>query len=129
MPTSNSARSLLDAAYQKLELSEGELLPATDSPESLKAEQWIEKGEWLSLAKYLGAEKIFFVRDNPVIVFATVLGGEVEALRLFNRVWCMARPSLLFIAREGDLAVYKLATAPLQSLPQLRQQRLDFVGS
>jgi hypothetical protein len=125
----NSARSLLDATYAYLQLNEGELLPATDSPSSLKADQWVEKGEWLSLAKHLGAEKIFFVRDNPVIVFATSSTKEIEALRLFNRVWCMARPTLLFVARDGELAVYNLAKPPVKTLSEWRARPLDVVRS
>ncbi len=64
-----SARAFLDAAYSQLNFLDGELLEATDKPQSnLTPEQWIDKGDWLSLAKKVNAEKIFFVENSPVIV-------------------------------------------------------------
>jgi len=75
MPTArgDSPDALLNAAYRDLDLAQGTLLSAASSPkqaDSAAESAWLEKGEWLALAKKIGAEKVFFVRDNPVLVIA-----------------------------------------------------------
>jgi hypothetical protein len=127
----NSARALLDAAYENLELNRGELLDAASSAEELTTEQWVDKGEWLSLASEVKAEKVFFVKNNPVIVFAKSASNDDEAMRrTFNRVWCMARPMLLFLAREGELAVYNLTGPPVRTVAEWKQTTaLDLANS
>lgn len=112
----NSARELLEAAYTTLGLDKGELLSADFLPaEETTLEQWLNKGDWLSLAKQVGAEKIFFVEDDPVIVFAKSEAQDIATLRkIFNRIWCMARPQRLFLARDGELAVYDLTKPPIK---------------
>lgn len=57
----NSVRELLEAAYSTLNFQEGELLATDIPPTNLTLEQWIEKGDWLSLGKQVGAEKIFLL--------------------------------------------------------------------
>lgn len=113
----NSASELLETVYTALELDQGELLSAEFSPtQETNLEQWLNKGDWLSLAKQLQAEKIFFVKDDPVIVFASSKSQDVSALRkIFNDVWCMARPQRLFLATDGELAVYDLTKPPVRT--------------
>ncbi len=107
--------ALLQAAYEELGFAEGALLPASERPQDTAADTWIEKGDWLALAKEVGAEKVFFVGQYPVVVFARVTGSDSETLRhLYNRIWCMARPQLLFLARPGELGVYDLARPPVK---------------
>ncbi len=109
-----SARELLDAAYEQLDLRTGSLLDAVESPVGTAESDWLEKGEWLALAQSVGAEKVFFVHDNPVIVFATGDAETDDAIRIaINRVWCMARPQSLFIARTGELRVFDLTRPPI----------------
>ena len=62
-----TARDLLDAAYAGLDLANGDLVETTERPTSATTSAWIEKGEWLALGQQVGAEKIFFVNNNPVI--------------------------------------------------------------
>ena len=51
----------------------------------------------------------------PVVVFARVTDSDRETLRhLYNRIWCMARPQLLFLACPGELGVYDLARPPVK---------------
>jgi hypothetical protein len=112
--------ALLQAAYEELGFAEGALLPASERPQDTAADTWIEKGDWLALAKEVGAEKVFFVGQYPVVVFARVTGSDSEALRrLYNRIWCMARPQLLFLARPGELGVYDLARPPVKPNEEL----------
>jgi N-6 DNA Methylase len=113
---SDSATAFLNAAYQDLDLVTGELLDATDVPHAVGPEQWLDKGDWLKLAKKLNAEKLFFVENNPVIVFAKHSGHDIDSIRQrFNEIWCMARPMFLFLASEASLAVYDLARAPVRT--------------
>jgi len=111
----NSASELLEAVYTALDLKQGELLSADFSPTKETLEKWLDKGDWLSLASHVGAEKIFFVKDDPVIVFAKSESQEPANLRkIFNKIWCMARPQRLFLATDGELAVYDLTNPPVQ---------------
>ncbi len=115
MTTVPSARELLDAAYADLELKDGALLPATKLPsDGVSEADWLSKGEWLSLANSVGAERLFFVRDNPVVVFAVTEENDDHTLReLVNCIWCMARPQQLFVARPGELLVLDMTRPPV----------------
>ena len=108
-----SAQELLQAAYKKLGYVDGMLFNATDSPKGIEPDDWINKGEWLCLAKKVNAEKVFFVDNNPIIVFAQC-PSEKEQLR-FQEIWNMARPPLLFLASPGELGVYDLTHGPAES--------------
>ncbi|MCK4341930.1 MAG: N-6 DNA methylase [Phycisphaerae bacterium] len=108
----DSAQALLDAVYSDLDFTAGALFLATNKPTSLGADDWITKGGWLSLARKVGAERIFFVEDNPVIVFVKDEPGKANLRHLFNRAWCMARPPLLFVAQPGTLSVFDLTQPP-----------------
>jgi len=114
--------TLLAAAYKDLHLNEGQLLPATDSPLNVSCEDWINNGEWLSLAHAVGAKRIFFVKDNPVIVFAQDPSTNPDNHRqLFQKIWNMARPPLLFLATPGELAVYDLTMGPARTSDDWRE--------
>lgn len=109
----DSSRDLLDAAYAQLGYDKGSLYSATSTPDAANANEWVDKGDWLALAEKVGAEKVFFVNDYPVAVFAEQKSDDPSAwVHHFNSVWCMARPQLLFLAREGELAVLNLTSAP-----------------
>jgi type I restriction-modification system DNA methylase subunit len=115
--------ALLNAAIVDLGFSEGQLLSADKQMSDATRGDWVEKGDWLSLAKFVGAEKVFFVEQNPVIVFARTDANDLPSLReLYNRIWCMARPQLLFLARPGELSVYDLSKPPVASDESLDAQ-------
>jgi hypothetical protein len=107
---------LLNAAYTDLgydEAKDTSLLPASGSASGFPVGTWVEKGDWLALAKEVGAERLFFLDNNPVIVFAGSQTDDQQAVRrLYHRAWSMARPRLLFLAKPGELAVYDLASRP-----------------
>ena len=107
---------LLDEAYQALGFNDGMLLNAVSrpSPASIEENEWLGKGDWLSLAHKVGAEKVFFVQDNPVLVFQHFENepDEQKLLNTFRRAWCMARPQHLFISRPGIVEVYSLNQSP-----------------
>ena len=104
----------LNILYDKLDFKNGSLYSATDTPSTCrKRTDWLEKGEWLTAAKRVGAEKIFFVENNPVAVFAECGVALKEKVKAFNRAWCLARPRLLFLASPGEITVYDLAQKPI----------------
>lgn len=107
---------LLDEAYQDLGYKDGVLLDAVvqPSPNSNEAQEWIEKGDWLALGHMVGAEKVLFVHNDPVIVFRDFENepDEISLLSTFRRSWCMARPQHLFLSRPGKLEVYSLNQPP-----------------
>lgn len=120
------AQKFLDEAYEQLDFLRGDLiasdLPASDS-------DWVQKGDWAALARRVGADRVFFVQNNPVVVFAKIDSDDPDGLReLFRSVWCMARPNLLFLASPGELAVYDLGQAPARDLQEWnRLKPLDTV--
>ncbi len=106
--------TLLNILYDQLDFKSGNLYTATDRPLSgQNGIDWLEKGEWLSAAKRIGAEKIFFVENNPVAVFAECETALEEKINAFNKAWCLARPRLLFLASPGEITVYDLAQKPI----------------
>ncbi len=104
-----------------LGLVEGCLLSATAGPAADNEAEWTDKGDWLKLAHSLDAQSVFFVGSEPVLVLANLPEGADEA-EFFNRIWCMARPQILFLAREGELAVYKLSAPPVGKNEQTRSE-------
>ena len=104
----------LNILYDQLDFKSGGLYTSTDKPLSgQNGIDWLEKGEWLSAAKRVGAEKIFFVENNPVAVFAECETALEEKVKAFNKAWCLARPRLLFLASPGEITVYDLAQKPI----------------
>ena len=109
----DSAADLLNAVYQQLEFDQGSLLSAAPVPQPDKIAEWVDRGDWQQLAAQVGAESIFFVDSDPVIVFAKSVDTAPGALRmLYERIWCMARPQLLFLATPGELSAYDLTKPP-----------------
>ncbi|HUW13133.1 MAG TPA: N-6 DNA methylase, partial [Anaerolineae bacterium] len=114
-PPPRNEEALLEVAYDELGFRQGSLLDATQTPSRAGSDDWLSKGEWLSLAHAVHAEKVFFVDDNPVVVFAKSDTPDPAALRkLVNSVWCMSRPRLLFLATPGELNVLDLAEPPVK---------------
>lgn len=104
----------LDTLYEILDFQSGSLLSTADEPTStIKRDDWLEKGEWLAAAKRAGADKVFFVENNPVAVFAECGSDHLEKARAFNRIWSLARPRILFLVSPGEISVLDLAQRPL----------------
>jgi N-6 DNA Methylase len=113
--TSNldSPAKLLKTAYTQLAFDQGALVSAAPVPQPGALRDWLDRGDWQSLAAQVGAERIFFVDRDPVVVFAQAKDSTGEILRkLYERIWCMARPQLLFLAVPGQLSIYDLTKPP-----------------
>lgn len=103
----------LAAAYKQLEFDQGTLISAMSEPKPAALKDWVDRGDWQTLAAQVGAESIFFVDRDPVIVFAKSEDNSAAATRaLYERIWCMARPQLLFLASPGQLSVFDLSRPP-----------------
>lgn len=110
---------MLGEIYKLLDYNNGELYNATDSPDAMNINAWVDKGGWLSLANKVAKDinganikKVLFVKNNPVIVFGECDGDNDVIAQILQRSWCMARPSFLFLARPGAVNVYSLNKLP-----------------
>lgn len=112
-----TAGNLLDRAYAELEFEQGRLLEAIDVPAADDAD-WDAIGEWLMLAYRMGAERVFFVDDDPVIIFKELSesAGEQEILEAYRSAWSLARPHCLFLSAPDGLRVYALNKPPVRSV-------------
>lgn len=108
------AESALSIIYNQLDYRGGQLFDLVSQPASVvEQEEWLNKGEWLTSAKKAGAEKIFFVDNNPIVIFAKCNNTREERINFFNRLWNLARPRILFLECEGELSVIDLAQKPI----------------
>lgn len=124
--TQPAAREFLEAAYTQLDYQRGALLDSVDTSQvsTVDADEWLEKGNWLELGKKINAEKIFFVNNDPVIVFRAFTSppSVSEISTAFRQTWCMTRSQYLFLALPGELRVYGLRQSPPQSEEDPNQQ-------
>lgn len=101
---SSSSTDILNRAYDELDLSGGAFFNTSDLPTpSSYPKEWRAVGEWLILAERMGAERVFFVGTDPVVLFARLPNDatEVEILTAYRRAWSLARPKCLFLATES----------------------------
>lgn len=117
-------RVLLDRVYDTFAERGNELFDAVSEPKGLppedrSVERWTDLGDWLSLAARLGAEKMLFVRGDPVAVFTDARGtpDEVALGELYRRAWCMSEPRCLFVALPHEIRVYDLTLPPQRGRP------------
>lgn len=118
----------IENACEELGYYNGDLISLMDGFTS----HFSEKGDWLKLCEsvnvtnILTTEKIFFVHNEPIIVF--VKSNSTENLhRIYNRVWCMARPRILFLETETGLYILDLATKPLKTDEELVDSSLAII--
>ena len=121
----------LQAVYTELDYENGTLLAATEFSLATETERahWLDKGDWLTTAKLVGAEKVFFVNSDPVIVFCEAPDNDPQTLLdIFRQAWCMGRPQCLFIASPGELNCYSLNQTPVQTTDEWQTIRsLDVI--
>jgi hypothetical protein len=120
----SQGRELLDQVYSAFSERSNDLLDAVAQPGALSdkdgsASRWTDLGDWLSLARRLGAQKVLFVRGDPVAVFSDAhdASDEVALGELYRRAWCMTEPRCLFVALPHELRIYDLNTPPKRGGP------------
>ncbi len=114
-----SAHAFLTEAYRSLGFQDGTLVGAAKSVNSTtNYDDWLGKGDWLVLAEKVGVKSIFFVNNDPVVVFYEFqdVPSLEEQLDTFRRIWCMSRPQCLFMALPGELRVYSLNSSPAKNV-------------
>lgn len=118
-------QDILESIIDRLDFSQGQLYDVSPTTKLLECTDWLNLGDWLTAARNAGAEKIFFVDNNPVVVFARCEQGNLSKIKTFNKLWCLSRPRILFLECEGELSVIDLAQAPIRidksdNQPQLK---------
>jgi len=116
---------MLEQVYKELDFQNGDLIEVKDI-ENLEEQEYVNKAQWLILCRYISqnksfkAESIFFVENNPVIVFVNCPETDKSKLHeIYNQIWCMANPRLLFISTPTELNVYDLANRPAREMKEL----------
>ena len=115
---SHKQLALLDQVYEALDLVGRDLLDVTEETHAASDNQrWRERGDWIDLAARVDADRVFFVNDDPVLVFSVLPEGsqEDEIFDCYRRTWSLARPRCLFLAVGSELRVYSLASPPTQA--------------
>lgn len=112
MPASGDA--VLDRVYDALGLRAGSLLRPSVSPTDDNRDAWASAGDWLTAASRMGADRVFFVDDDPVVVFSALPSDSTEAdlVSVYRKAWSLARPLRLFLAVGEELQVYALSVPP-----------------
>ena len=103
----------LDKVIKDLGFEDGDLHDASMNPETLTGDDWLNKSDWLISAKEAGAEKVLFVENNSIVVFARCDNND-EIKDKYNNIWCLSRPRLLFLESPGEISVIDLAQAPIE---------------
>ena len=69
------------------------------------------------------ADRIFFVADDPVVVFSSLPSHaeEDQIITAYRRAWSMGRARCLFLAFEGELRVYALNEPPPRTVADQRR--------
>ena len=132
MTSQSTPNLLLESAYHSLDLASGALLDAAGRPpEGFDQQVWRNRGDWLMLASRVNVDKVFFVNDDPVLVFSALPSDSDfnDVIECYRRAWSLARPRCLFLEFAGELRVYSLAKPPVAkgsvetSLPALEVVR------
>ena len=125
--TSSGAVDFLHQIYTDLRLDEGLLFAPAAIPTDETIDHWQAIGDWLNLASRMGADRIFFVGDDPVLIFSAVpdSASERDIIRTYQRAWSLARPQCLFLATADELKVYDLSQPPPQTSEEWRRLPLQ----
>jgi len=113
--------SLLIQAYKDLEYNKGDLIYLQSQDMPLCRE--LDIGEWIvscnkinKKSSKFAVESIFFVKDNPVIIFGTCYStDDIDIEQAYINVWNLARPQYFFLEANGELKVYDFSV-PIKTL-------------
>ena len=119
------SNSVLDDVIVGLDYIHGELFDASRSPNSKNKVHWLEKGDWLKSAAQADVQKVFFVKNNPVVVFAQCGKSLNEKNEVFNKIRCLAGPRILFLETEDELSVVDLAQEPIRLTKHEKQREFE----
>lgn len=119
--------SLLVNIYNDLDYKSGDLVNVEVNKDSFSGNTYIEKGQWLDTCRSINEtaafkiDKLFFVQNNPVIVFIDASTTQrTDIFKVYNSVWSLARPRLVFIENSASVTIYDLAAEPARSNGDLK---------
>jgi type I restriction-modification system DNA methylase subunit len=104
---------LIDNVIQELDFTRGELFDASICPNERNTNDWLDKGDWLKSAALARAEKLFFIRNDPMVVFASCGNSTFERINAYNKLWCLSRPRILFLESSDEIFIIDLASPPI----------------
>ncbi|MDB5227769.1 MAG: hypothetical protein JWN78_1962 [Bacteroidota bacterium] len=118
----------IETACHELDYNSGDLITLSDASVWQKEEKidWIKLCESVDEDLSHNTEKIFFVNEEPLIIF-TKVQTNTGFYKVYNRIWCMARPRLLFLETMTELLVLDLAKPPMKSDEELIDDALVIV--
>lgn len=112
----------LDEVYESLDYEAGDLIDITSYVDTISTDNYIAKGQWLDTCRTINqrakfkVDKLFFVQNNPVVVFVDATHVERDKIfSVYNEIWSLARPRLVFIENDISITVYDLASTPAKS--------------
>jgi type I restriction-modification system DNA methylase subunit len=104
---------LIDSVIRELDFTRGALFDASIHPNGHNKDEWLDKGDWLKSAALARAEKLFFIKNNPMTVFACCGDSTADRINAYNKLWCLSRPRILFLESSGEIFVIDLANPPV----------------
>lgn len=120
-------QKLLDEIYKVLDYESGDLVDLVSYTDTISTNDYVAKGQWLDTCRTINqrasfkVDKLFFTQNNPVIVFVDASTVERnEVFSVYNEVWSLARPRLVFIENNASVTVYDLASSPAKSNEELK---------
>jgi type I restriction-modification system DNA methylase subunit len=124
----NIEGDLLSSIYNQLDYESGELVSVTDGKSEFDEEEYLSKGQWIDTCLSINEkssfkiDKVFFVQNNPVIVFVNAAQHEKhEIFKVYNSIWSLARPRIVFIENDYSVSIFDLAADPAKSNSELKR--------
>lgn len=125
---SNKNKLFLNEVYDLLDYKSGDLIDVELSRDNIDVEKYIGKGQWIETCASINKKEVefkidslFFVQENPVVVFVDASKKQKrEIFKIFNSVWSLARPRLVFIENDTSILVYDLASVPAKADEELK---------
>ncbi|MDR1372366.1 MAG: SAM-dependent methyltransferase [Dysgonamonadaceae bacterium] len=117
---------LLAEVIESLDFSAGELYDATLEPIPQNKNQWLDNGDWLKSSAQAGVSKVFFVQNNPTVVFARCGNTVRDRISAFNNIWCISGPRILFLESDGEISVIDMAQEPVRFSEHENEEQREF---
>jgi hypothetical protein len=119
--------NLIEAVYSELDYDSGKLFSTSANYKDFEEKNslWLEIGDWLKTAHSIGIQKVYFVENNPFILF--IESNSINSntiIELYNKSWNMMRPKLLYVLVSGELTLYSLNEEPVKNEIELEQRAL-----
>src|SRR5690606_8275774 len=91
-------------------------------------EEYLSKGQWIDTCVSINEksqfkiEKIFFIQNNPVVVFVNANTVEKkEIFKVYNSIWSLARPRIVFVENDHSVSIFDLAADPAKNNSELKE--------